>query len=47
MKTISRNMEIIKSNQMETLELKNTEIKIKNTIDLIKNSAVLRLYYKN
>ena len=36
--TTSRNMEIINSNQMKTLEFKNTEIEIKNTIDSTENS---------
>lgn len=34
-------------NKMETLELHNTEVKIKNTIDLTEISAVLRLHYNN
>ena len=45
--TTSRNMEIIKNNQMKALELKNTEIEIKNIIDTIENSVILRIHYKN
>ena len=36
--TTSRNMEIINSNKMKTLEFKNTEIEIKNTTDSTEKS---------